>query len=273
MKRALFWVSIPVVAVGLAAVGYLNANRILPAEITSLPELVEIPAGDFDYRMTGQFRVGKHIVDAPLQTIPDAPAMQVMKYHVSQAEYNLCVADQACEETTVKAGGNLPQAMVSYYDAEAYAKWYSEKTKRNWRLPNTVEWQRYAGDEYIDLSLGNMNDKDDPAKRWVAQYNQQTDLRSERDMNLRTLGANGENNYGVADIAANIWEWTDTCYYNVQLDDDGKTVLDRFENCAVRAVEGKHTAYIIEFIRDANVGGCAAGVPPDFLGFRLILAS
>ncbi|MES2551670.1 MAG: formylglycine-generating enzyme family protein, partial [Pseudomonadota bacterium] len=27
----------------------------------------------------------------------------------------------------------------------------------------------------------------------------------------------------------------------------------------------------VDFIRDARSGGCAAGVPPDYLGFRLVL--
>ncbi|PIE15242.1 MAG: hypothetical protein CSA68_07830 [Rhodobacterales bacterium] len=271
MKPNLLWAGLPVVVGGLALIGYLNMDRIFPPEITDLPELVEIPAGTFHFRMNGQFRVGKHIVDAPLQELTDQPPLTVMKYHVSQAEYARCVADGACEETVVKPGENLPQVMISYYDARAYAKWFSEKTRLHWRLPSALEFQRYAGDAYIDLSLGDMDDEDDPAQRWIAEYLQQSELRRERELNLYELGTAGENNFGVADVASNVWEWTDTCYYNVKLDSDGKTVLDRFENCAVRAAEGKHTAYIIEFVRDANVGGCAVGVPPDFLGFRLIL--
>lgn len=257
----------------VAVVGYLNADRLFPAEITDLPQTVEIPAGDFDFRMTGQFRIGNHIVDAPLEKIKSAPAFLVMKYHVSQAEYDLCVADGVCDKTVVKPDKNLPQAAISFYDARAYAEWFSKKTKRKWRLPSALEWQRYAGDQFVDLSFGDLDDKDNPAKRWLAEYAQQTALRTEPDLNLRPIGAKGVNNFGVADIASNVWEWTDTCYYNVALDKDGQTVLERFENCAVRAVEGKHTAFIIEFVRDANVGGCAVGVPPDFLGFRLVLES
>jgi hypothetical protein len=35
-------------------------------------------------------------------------------------------------------------------------------------------------------------------------------------------------------------------------------------------VEGRHRAVVIDFVRDASAGGCAAGVPPDHLGFRLV---
>jgi hypothetical protein len=36
-------------------------------------------------------------------------------------------------------------------------------------------------------------------------------------------------------------------------------------------VEGQHRAYVTDFIRDAKAGGCAVGVPPDNLGFRLVV--
>ena len=41
-------------------------------------------------------------------------------------------------------------------------------------------------------------------------------------------------------------------------------------NCGVRVVEGQHRSYVTDFIRDARAGGCAAGIPPSNLGFRLV---
>jgi hypothetical protein len=41
-------------------------------------------------------------------------------------------------------------------------------------------------------------------------------------------------------------------------------------NCGVRIAQGVHRAYVTDFIRDARGGGCAAGVPPTNLGFRLV---
>ena len=74
----------------------------------------------------------------------------------------------------------------------------------------------------------------------------------------------------VADIAGNIWEWTETCFQNGTLTPDGTGFATRSDYCGVRAVQGKHRAFVIDFIRDARSGGCAAGVPPDYLGFRLV---
>jgi hypothetical protein len=42
------------------------------------------------------------------------------------------------------------------------------------------------------------------------------------------------------------------------------------ENCGVNVVEGRHRAYMSNFIRDGKSGGCAVGTPPENLGFRLV---
>ena len=48
---------------------------------------------------------------------------------------------------------------------------------------------------------------------------------------------------------------------------DGKTHI---ENCGVHVVAGFHRTYMSNFIRDGKSGGCAIGLPPDNLGFRLV---
>ena len=61
-----------------------------------------------------------------------------------------------------------------------------------------------------------------------------------------------------------------SCFVRRVLDDAGK-VVSNSPNCGVRVVEGQHRAYVTDFIRDAKAGGCAVGVPPDNLGFRLVV--
>ena len=53
------------------------------------------------------------------------------------------------------------------------------------------------------------------------------------------------------------------------LDNNGDA-LSKNSNCGVRVAEGQHRSYVTDFIRDARAGGCAAGLPPSNLGFRLI---
>ncbi len=243
---------------------YISLLKIPP------PEVVTIPAGEYSYRLPGRFRIDTRRVDAPLRH-QTAPALHIMKYQVSQGQYGLCVRAGACVGAHGVDGVDFAQVHINYHDAGAYAAWLSEQTGQHWRLPTAFEWQRAAGDMYFDGALGDLDDANDPAKRWILEYTRQVELARNADMKRYVLGTNGANSLGLFDVSANVWEWTDTCFASANLDADGQTILNRVENCAARVVAGRHTAYIVEFVRDANVGGCAAGIPPDYLGFRLVL--
>lgn len=260
---------------GLLAGGAIALTLMLvssPPEYTGeLPETVDIPAGPYSYRIAGQFRVGTHIVDAPVkQRLADKP-LTIMKFTVSQTDYAACVTAGGCEATDVIVGTDMPQTGISYFDAISYAVWFSDLTNMHWRLPTDEEWTRAASDRFHDDALGDPGNADDPAQRWIENYRAQTVTRGDSEPELRSRGSYGENDLGIADISGNIWEWTDTCFKTGQLSSTGGAIVESSEYCGVRAAQGKHRAYIIEFVRDAKVGGCAVGIPPDYLGFRLVL--
>jgi formylglycine-generating enzyme required for sulfatase activity len=77
------------------------------------------------------------------------------------------------------------------------------------------------------------------------------------------------NEHGIEDLAGNVWEWTSTCFVRSRMDAAGNAGKPTV-NCGVRVAEGAHRAYVTDFIRDARAGGCAQGVPPANLGFRLV---
>lgn len=124
----------------ISVTGYFLYDRYGPAEISELPEVVAIPAGDYNVRLIGDFRIGTRIVDAPMRGHSLKSDLQIMKYHVSQTDYMACVSDGGCQKTVKMKGEDMPQVTVNYLDAVIYAKWFSEKTKRSWRLPSAAEW-------------------------------------------------------------------------------------------------------------------------------------
>ena len=73
-----------------------------------------------------------------------------------------------------------------------------------------------------------------------------------------------------ARLAGNVWEWTNTCFLRMTLEPTGRRTVTN-TNCGVRVVQGAHRTYMTDFIRDPRTGGCAAGVPPANLGFRLVV--
>jgi formylglycine-generating enzyme required for sulfatase activity len=260
MKPLSVLASVAVVALGVGV-----ALWPAPPAPLAQPETVRIAAGHQDYRPAGEFRQGTRVVDAPRQQ-HDAAPLEIMKYHVSEADYALCMAEKACPPAPTTGQPGFAQTNINHADATAYAAWISARTGQHWRLPTDAEWLRAAAERGIDDALSPEANGTDPSRRWIASYQREVALRGK----AHPLGHFGVNGAGVADMAGNIWEWTDTCFQNGTLTADGKAIATQSDYCGVRAVQGKHRAFVIDFIRDARSGGCAAGVPPDYLGFRLV---
>lgn len=265
MNRAV--VPLLAVFVAIAVVVIATQPKALPP--FPAPDVAHLAGGAFTYRPAGEFRLGTKIVDAPMQQIK-APALTVMKYQVSQADYAACMADKACPVVPTHGSSGHAQTGVNFADATAYARWFSGKTGQEWRLPTDAEWLRSAGDRGNVVQLDVADTGSDPSQRWLQSYRSEAKLRGDADFATYPLGHFGLNDLGVADIAGNIWEWTITCQQNGTLRADGQAIASMSDYCGVRSVQGKHRAYVIDFIRDARSGGCGAGVPPDYLGFRLV---
>nr|WP_249787527.1 SUMF1/EgtB/PvdO family nonheme iron enzyme [Bradyrhizobium sp. NBAIM03] len=232
------------------------------------PALVEVAPGSFAYREAGDFTRGGQQAEAPMRTIRINRPLRIMRNQVASSDYQHCVQDGACRalDRDVAIAPDRPAVQVSWHDAEAYAGWLSRETGHQYRLPSDEEWAFAAGSRFRDDGVP--VDASDPSKRWISRYERE----SERDLSDTTahrFGKFGPNEHGVEDLAGNIWEWTATCFVRSRVDDSGNPGRATV-NCGVRVAEGAHRAYVTDFIRDARAGGCAQGVPPANLGFRLV---
>lgn len=230
--------------------------------------IVELRAGAVSYRAAGDFtRAGKQ-AEAPLVSVRFDRPLSIMQHQVSAADYQHCVDEAACRalDRNVTIAIDRPAVQVSWHDADAYAAWLSRKTGEPYRLPTDEEWALAAGSKFGDDALP--VDDNDPSKRWISRYERESD-RDADDTEAHAFGSFGVNENGLLDISGNVWEWTSTCFVRTALDDTGRAI-SKNSNCGVRIAEGRHRAYVTDFIRDARAGGCAAGVPPSNLGFRLV---
>src|SRR5690606_21166017 len=282
-KKCLRELAIAVPAVLLAVVAGLfvvdavgRAGQSEPDASVLRPETVVIAPRTMTYRANGDFQKNNYPVDAPLTTRKLSRAFEIMKYQVSTADYERCVSDGACQPAEVLPhnqdahAAGAPIVGVSYDDAQAYADWLSRKTGEIWHLPTDEQWAFAAGSRFPDDALGIEDDAaSNPALRWLKDYEKQSARKQDRSPARRPAGAFGVNELGVADIAGNVWEWTQTCHRRVNIDAYGKQVAE-MSSCGVYVANGQHRAAISSFTRNPKTGGCSVGVPPDNLGFRLV---
>jgi formylglycine-generating enzyme required for sulfatase activity len=230
---------------------------------------LRLVSSSFSYRAAGDFSRNARPVEGPLRELRLPTDLIIMKRQVSVAEYASCVEDGACPKVPTPGGSpNVPIVGVNWHDASAYAAWISQKTGVTHRLPTDEEWTFAAAEKTRDEALP-LVDPADPAQAWIARY----ETESSRARPVATApqpgGTFGTNSKGLDDLAGNVWEWTDSCFVRATLDDGRERVTNT--NCGVRVVEGAHRAYMTDFIRDPKSGGCAQGVPPTNLGFRLVV--
>lgn len=234
-------------------------------------ETVSIASTALDYPFTGEFLVDGRPAAAPREN-REVPAFRIMKHQVSLADYGRCVADGACEATdAVARSTDVPVTGVSWLDADAYARWYSEATGATWRLPTALEAAAAAAERFAGEALpAAADDPQNPAQRWLRQYREEAAAKRPADPEPKLRGHYGPNTFGVEDFGGNVWEWTSTCYSRVTLEPGGAAIASFVENCGVHVLEGRHRAYMSNFVRDGKSGGCAVGTPPENLGFRLV---
>ncbi|WEX08558.1 SUMF1/EgtB/PvdO family nonheme iron enzyme [Chelativorans sp. AA-79] len=234
------------------------------------PGVVRVEPGTFAYRVAGDFTSDGRSVNAPLVRMRIDYPLTIMKTQVSAADFDRCVADEACQPRDAGSGRpDLPAVGVSWLDATAYARWLSEKTGWHWRLPTDEEWSFAAGSRLKDDVLV-ADATGGFAERWLAEYDEEARRKSLGEKAPRPFGSFGANENGLLDIAGNVWEWTDTCFIRQALDERGTPEGAPTVNCGVHVVAGEHRSYISDFIRDARSGGCSVGTPPANLGFRLV---
>ena len=241
-----------------------------PTSPRNMPDFVDLKPANFQYRVAGDFsRDGKPAV-APLREMQLSGHIRIMNRQVTAAEYARCADDGACPRIPhMSTMADRPMVGVSWRDATAYADWMTGKTGLSYRLPTDEEWVFAASDKASDEALP-LVDPADPAQAWIARYETEANRARPGALDPQPVGTFGRNENGLRDIGGNVWEWTNTCFLRMTIEPTGAAHATN-TNCGVRVVQGAHRTYMTDFIRDPRIGGCAVGVPPANLGFRLVI--
>ena len=100
---------------------------------------------------------------------------------------------------------NHPVIEVSWYGAQAYAKWLGEKTGKKYRLPSEAEWEyaaragsttKYPWGDEIGRNKANCRGC---GSKWDGK-------------GTAPVGSFSANTFGLFDTVGNVWEWVEDCW-------------------------------------------------------------
>jgi len=186
-----------------------NTASPLPAtskKLPSEPEMILIPAGKFLMGSDPARDKDTEDEELPQHTLY-LPDYYIAKTPVTHAQY-VAFVDATDYDLSklwtrgkpLRGQGDYPVVNVSLRDAVAYCRWLTGATGKAYRLPTEAEWEKAArgtdgriypwGNQPPDVgrcNFGNNVGRITP----VGQYSPR-----------------GDSPYGCADMAGNVWEWT-----------------------------------------------------------------
>ena len=211
--------------------------------------------------------VGRETNEGPQHEVTIGKALAVGRYEVTNSQYLLFASETNLEAETIQGLGSAkkdhPVVNVSRADAQAYAAWLSAKTGLTYRLPTEAEW------EYAARAGGQ------------SPYVTGDSISAE---NANIGGASGDtlaagdyaaNNFGMFDMAGNVFEWTADCYLPTyeNAPSDG-TAQTGEENCEGVNRGGSWNTPVgqsgVDFMRVAYRSIDPADTKDKYVGFRIV---
>ena len=161
-----------------------------------------------------------------------------------------------------------PAVCVSWRDAQAYVSWLNGKVRgqgsvsTDWpyRLPTESEWEYAARAGTTTRFWWGDDDGDAPSNAW---------FKDNSAAQTHPVGAKPINRFGLADMAGNVWQWTQDCY----ADDYTRAPADGSANESpdgcMRADRGGSWFYPSWLLRSATRERNPSDYRDIMLGFRV----
>ncbi|WP_394752901.1 SUMF1/EgtB/PvdO family nonheme iron enzyme [Crenothrix sp.] len=200
---------------------------------------------------------------APGTEIGLAKRFYLSKYEITYQQFDYYVwtqNDKVDYPATAKGGRDQhPVANVSWYNANAYLTWLSDKTHKHYRLPTEAEWQ-YADRAKTTTNFWwgdgigkNKANCTDCGSAWDGEQS-------------APVGSFAANSFGLYDTVGNVHEWTCSAWKEQP---DGNEYTCAMQSGASRVFLGgsfrNRSIFLLYSSRDWDVPGYTS----DNLGFRV----
>lgn len=228
------------------AAGDEQKQSAAPSRSQLEPEMVLIPQGGF---LMG----GSDSDDTPVHrvTLDD---YFIGRFEVTNAQYKAFCdeagypypdaewsPDGVRTNTDLSEKLDYPVVGINWEDAVAYCDWLKQKTGKTYRLPTEAEWEKAArgGLEQSEYPWGNEEFDAEGRYRANCGSDSDNDRVRKKDGFLYTapVGSFPPNEYGIYDMAGNVWEWCSDYYdetYYSRSPDTNPPGAERGERRALR---------------------------------------
>ena len=231
-----------------------------------LPELVEIPAGEMAVSDPDR-RSSRTDGVEPRRVVFERP-FQIGRFEITFEQWDYCHQAGACAHRPHDKGwgrADRPVIDVSWDDIAEYLDWLSAATGARYRLPTQDEWE-YAARAGSPEPVEPAPYFDDEDVAWAEDFL----LAFRGTAKTQPVRSYESNAFGVVGTRGNVWEWTDSCWRQTYVTDDGPVSR---ENCGIRILRGEHTSHMPTFVRNTSTGGCSVRPMPANFGFRVLRES
>ena len=224
-------------------------------------QMVAIPAGSFNMGGT------KYTDEGPVHRV-NVPAFEIQKTEVNWEQYRECVNANGCTAPagSYSFGDDEPVRNVSWDDAQRFISWLNRQTGSSYRLPSEAEWEYAArAGSSARYSSGNTLYCDD------ARYGQvESGACYSGGSGPVDVGSYRANSFGLYDMAGNVNEWVEDCFYNDYngAPDDGSAWV-RKTDCRIRSVRGGGWAGSLDTVATPYRNNDPRDFSAPDLGFRL----
>jgi formylglycine-generating enzyme required for sulfatase activity len=227
------------------------------------PEMIVVPAGAFTMGSPAT-EPGRFDQEGPEHVVTIAKPFAVSKFDVTFVDWDACVSVAGCPKTPDGGFGRetKPVINVSFDEAQQYVAWLSKMTGQPYRLLTEAEWEyaaradstkAYPWDAKIGKGNANCNGC---GSKWD---NSQTS----------PVGSFAANQFGLFDMAGNVWQWVQDCYHEDYNGAPADGSLWTSGDCSRRVIRGGSWYSTSQFLRAANRDRLNPGNRDNGLGFRV----